>query len=38
MGVVYDLLGVMRCYRHALDSLIIVHWRRAHINIAIGAL
>ena len=32
------LLGVVRCYWHALGSLVVVHWRRTHISIAIGAL
>ena len=32
------LLGVVGCYRHAWGSLIVIHWRRAHLSIAIGAL
>ena len=32
------LLGVVGYYRHALGSLIVIHWRRAHVSIAIGAL
>ena len=32
------LLGVVGCYRHTWGSLIVIHWRRAHVSIAIGAL